>query len=156
MAMIDFNIELATSNDLNKILELRRLAILKDAPSAMPNEKVILWANKKKNVEIKTQIDCYEIWVARLVSDDLLGWVRVKSNRIEALYVAEKYMRNGIGRTLLNHAEKQLLKNGFQICELEAAFNATPFYQQCGYRKSSIQRNTDSLSMEKVIYKISS
>lgn len=146
---MNFDIELATLSDLKEIVEVRKSSILKDATSAMSQDAAVVWANKPKAVEIQKQIIKNEIWLARSDSKKVMGWVRSDNENIQALYVADKYLRMGVGKKLLGFIEDKIFYNGFKVIYLEAALNAKAFYLRCGYTESPYQKSSNAINMEK-------
>lgn len=146
---MNINIELASTSDRDAVLEARASAIIKDAHSAMSESEVYEWAGKDKTVETLVQINAKEVWVARSEHEGILGWVRSENDYVEGMYVSGKHQKIGLGRTLLSFIEKQIEGQGYEKVHLEAALNAVGFYKACGYTESAVNKQNNSLSMEK-------
>jgi len=56
--------------------------------------------------------------------------------RLRQMAVSENYRNQGLGKKLLNFAEKTALKNGFFNIELHARKTAVEFYKKSGYQVS--------------------
>ncbi len=62
-----------------------------------------------------------------------LGRNKVK---LRQMAVCKKYRNQGLGKKLLNFAEKTALKHGFTLIELHAREEAVEFYKKSGYQIS--------------------
>jgi ribosomal protein S18 acetylase RimI-like enzyme len=67
---------------------------------------------------------------------DLLEYKKVKQGHIPDLYVKEGFRNMGIGKTLVDLAEKYLKKQGCTICSLSvlAEYEAHELYLKLGYQ----------------------
>lgn len=66
----------------------------------------------------------------------------VDAARIRAMFVLPEYARRGIGRMILDRAEREARHAGFGTCELMATLPGVPLYEKCGYeaiRESDIE-----------------
>ena len=63
------------------------------------------------------------------------GWLDPASDpaRIRAMFVDPGHARRGIGRMIVERAEKEARAAGFTMCELMATLPGVPLYAACGY-----------------------
>ena len=76
-------------------------------------------------------------WVAE-VAGQVVGFVDWDDDFVHALHVHSAHARQGIGRRLMDHAEKQIAAAGFAVARLETdTFNhpSQAFYAARGYRE---------------------
>lgn len=99
-------------------------------------------------------------WVAEL-GDEVVGFVDIEANFVNALHVSPSHARRGIGRHLMDRAEAEIMDAGFATAELETdTFNSQSqaFYASRGYRE--VDRYPDeewnsgltTVRMEKALY----
>ncbi|OCJ04505.1 GCN5 family acetyltransferase [Rhizobium sp. AC27/96] len=78
-----------------------------------------------------------QFWVAE-VAGEVVGFVDWEDDFVHALHVHSAHARRGIGRRLMDHAEKQIAAAGFATARLETdTFNhpSQAFYAARGYRE---------------------
>ncbi|MFM7768535.1 MAG: GNAT family N-acetyltransferase, partial [Bacteroidota bacterium] len=63
-----------------------------------------------------------------------LQWLDENRGQLRYMAVAENYQGKGIGRQLLQKAEKQAATLGMKSIFLQARENAVPFYKANGYQ----------------------
>lgn len=63
------------------------------------------------------------------------GWLdpATEPARIRAMFVHPEHARRGIGRLILERAEREAREAGFTTCELMATLPGVPLYAACGY-----------------------
>lgn len=63
------------------------------------------------------------------------GWLdpATEPARIRAMFVRPDHARRGIGRLILERAEREAGEAGFPACELMATLPGVPLYRACGY-----------------------
>lgn len=54
--------------------------------------------------------------------------------RVRAMYTRPAFARRGVGRAILQEAERQARAEGFRETELAATLSGVPLYAACGYR----------------------
>ena len=72
---------------------------------------------------------------------EIVGVLRARKERLQSLFVRGDHHRQGIGRLLLEHCERECTRQGSKAIRLAATLNAVPFYLAMGYKKSSGIRN---------------
>jgi predicted N-acetyltransferase YhbS len=65
-------------------------------------------------------------------------------DRLASLFVHCGYHHQGIGRSLVEYFEKQVLDKGGKLIRVAATLYAVPFYLKMGYKKSTGVRNVRS------------
>jgi len=55
--------------------------------------------------------------------------------RVRAMYTHPDYVRRGVGRMILEAAERAALADGFRGVRLMATLSGEPLYRACGYRE---------------------
>ena len=74
------------------------------------------------------------------VADDggeIVGVLRGRTTRLGSLFVREDYHRQGVGRKLVEHFERECLQQGGTCIHVAATLYAVPFYLAMGYRRST-------------------
>ena len=54
--------------------------------------------------------------------------------KVRAMYVHPDVARQGIGRALLQHIEREIARHGYDEAGLDATLPGEPLYRACGYR----------------------
>ena len=70
------------------------------------------------------------------VADPLLD-PKTDAARIRAFFVDPAWVRQGIGKMMINHCETEAMKNGFTAMELGATLPGEPLYKAMGYSNIS-------------------
>ena len=78
----------------------------------------------------------------------IVGMLRAVDHRIVNLFVNAKYHHNGVGRKLVQRYEKECKKYGYDTVVLRSQIYAVPFYQACGYKKTTGIRNRNGLIIQ--------
>lgn len=78
----------------------------------------------------------------------IVGMLRAVDNRIVNLFVNAKFHHNGIGRKLIQRYEKESIKLGYHNIVLHSQIYAVPFYQACGFKKTTGIRNRNGLIIQ--------
>jgi len=71
---------------------------------------------------------------------EIVGVLRGRMVRLGSLFVRADYHRQGIGRKLVEHFEKECLREGPTVIRVAATLYAVPFYLAMGYKKSTGER----------------
>ena len=78
----------------------------------------------------------------------IVGMIRAIENRIVNLFVHKNFHRQGIGKRLIHRYERECMKRGYQKIVLRSQIYAVPFYQACGYNKTTGIRNNYGLTIQ--------
>ncbi len=81
-------------------------------------------------------------------NSQIVGMIRAIENRIVNLFVHENFHKQGIGKRLIHRFERGCKKNGYQNIILRSQIYAVPFYQACGYKKTTGIRNKYGLIIQ--------
>ena len=84
----------------------------------------------------------------------IVGILRANKNRIVNLYVMGDFHNQGIGKLLIRKYEKQCLEMGYQEIVLRSSLFAVPFYQACGFKKTTGIRIKFGLTVQPMKKKI--
>lgn len=74
------------------------------------------------------------------VADDegeIVGVLRGKRDRLQSLFVRGDYHRQGIGRRLVEHFERECIRQEGTSIRVAATLYAVPFYLKMGYKKTT-------------------
>ena len=126
---------LATLGDANRLFELRRQSITELAPEGMSIAEAASWAEKLTVAGMERKIRELEIWVAK-VSETVVGWGAIRSDRLEGLYTDPEFAGRGIGTELLGLLEGLMRGRGIPAVSAEASSNAEVFYLRRGYERT--------------------
>lgn len=74
------------------------------------------------------------IFVA-IKNDRIIGTISLKKNIIYTLFVNPRLHGKGIGKKLMDTAEKLALKNNFKITVVPSSTTALEFYKKMGYKE---------------------
>ena len=88
-------------------------------------------------------------------NSQIVGILRAVENRIVNLFVHGDFHKQGIGRSLVDRYEKEGKKRGYQKIVLRSQIYAVPFYQACGYKKTTGLRNKYGLRIQPMKKQIS-
>jgi putative acetyltransferase len=122
----------AAATDAHALFELRRRSILQLAPEGMPVDRVRVWAEKGSIESMCRRLEETDAWVAE-DQGRVVGWVAVRDDYLDALYVDPDHARRGIGRSLLLLAETVLRQRGVAMVRADASPNSEAFYLRHGY-----------------------
>jgi putative acetyltransferase len=123
----------AERGDAERLLALRRDAILALAPAGMPAPDAASWSGNLTLQGMETKLRELEIWVAEL-NGRIVGWGAIRASRLEGLYTDPAFANRGIGTALLGALEALLRTRGIAQIDAEASQNAEGFYLRRGYR----------------------
>ena len=72
-----------------------------------------------------------ELWVLCGASGDVIGFMGLRGNKMESLFLAPEFHRRGGGRQLVRHAQERLGELTTEVNEQNEA--ARRFYEACGF-----------------------
>lgn len=99
----------------------------------MGEEAAQRWADAAPPDRVQRALEVHQIWVAEYLGA-VVGWVEVDGDHIAGMYVDPQHAGQGIGATLLAHAEGAIQVAGYPAVRLEASWNAEDFYLRRGYQ----------------------
>jgi|SRR5262245_21671287 len=128
------------------------LAVRRDAIMALAEEyghvAAERWASGAPADRATRAIATNSVWVTECDSM-VIGWVEVSGATIEGLYVSSAAARQGVGSSLLAHAERQIHATGASVAYLDASPNAEAFYERRGYKRVGAVKANNSIPMSK-------
>jgi GNAT superfamily N-acetyltransferase len=145
----EIGFRLATSKDVGNLLDMQRRAMRALASSAYTATQIEAF-NFHLAASTNALVAAGRLCLAERGSDIIAcgGWTTdhgevglctaarpddAQLAVIRSLYTAPQYARQGIGRAMLHHLERQAMFAGKSRFELAATLNAVPMYQACGY-----------------------
>lgn len=137
----------ANPSDMDAVLAVHRAAIRSVTTDRYTDEEVAAWvAAQDDSGQYPIEKDTQYIAVAETTDDRIVGFVGLdlRDGVLETLYVRPTVQGDGIGTTLLTHAENTLQNHGHRVCVTAASLNAIPFYRRRGY---SVEDETFILEM---------
>lgn len=121
----------ADTTDEERLVRIRRDAILCLAVPTLSQEEAETWAMQITEDRMGRALRAHEVWVAE--DEVVIGWVEIDQDRIAALYVSPADACRGVGSALLAFAEISIFQSGHRTVQLEASRNALNFYIRRGY-----------------------
>ena len=141
----------ATVTDVPRMWELRRDSILTLAPRGMALAQAATWANSMAVEGMEQRFRDAEVWVAE-VDDTIAGWIALRGDYIDGLYMDPRFVERGIGTELVALAEALMRERGIQIIRLEASINAEQFYLRRGFVPKGSRVPDSAIPMEKRLF----
>jgi len=138
------------AGDSHALYCLRRDAILELCPPVLSREQAQDWASKHTVDSMFERLCQTEGWVAEL-DGRVVGWISLKVDYIDGLYVDPRHAGTGIGSNLLRYLEGKLTTRGIASVRTDASLNARDFYLRRGYAPTGLQSSGDSLSLSKTL-----
>ncbi|MBN2389700.1 MAG: GNAT family N-acetyltransferase [Anaerolineae bacterium] len=68
---------------------------------------------------------------------EIVGVLRGRPDKLQSLFVGKDYHRQGIGRALVAHFERECRRREAATIKVQATLFAVPFYQSVGYKKTT-------------------
>lgn len=97
---------------------------------------------------IKKRFSKSTIFYVALFDAKIVGIIRGMNNRLVNLFVSGKHHRKGIGFMLIKKFENECKKKGYQKIKVRASLYGVPFYNLCGYKKTTGVRNFIGLKVQ--------
>ncbi len=123
----------ATPEDAAVSFAIRREAIRAQCQDHYPADDLAVWTSGDMSATFAARVaETFHVAVAdgHVVGT---GMIDLATGRIDAVFVLPKYMRQGIGRALMNHLEGLAVSAGLAALQLDATLNATSFYRSLGF-----------------------
>jgi len=83
---------------------------------------------------------------------EIAGVLRGRKERLASLFVSKSYHRQGIGRMLVSHFEKENSKLNVTLIRVAATLYAVDFYSRLGYKKTTGIRSAWSFGSQGLQY----
>ena len=144
------NIRSARAADAERLLDIRRRAILELAVPALSSAQAQAWAAGRDLTWMTALISTHPLWIADL-DGAIVGWIVLDENRVIGLYVDPLYSRRGFGSHLLAMAERELWAGGARTVTLESSWNAEEFYLHRGYEPLADRPADGARPMQKTL-----
>ena len=96
-------------------------------------------------------IGCIEALDDRLVGGLMLAPVDNETVRLMEVAVETRYQREGIGRSMVQYAEKCAREVGYTKMIMHARLTAVHFYEKCGFRQEGDIFEEQGLTFAKMI-----
>lgn len=141
-----------TLSDVERMFVVRRNSILGLASPAMSVSQATEWASKHTIETFTARFKDRDFWLAE-VDNVLSGWVAIRGDRIDGLYVDPPFVGEGIGSALLRLAEGTMLSAGVTTARLDASWNAEGFYLRQGYGPDSPRPHNETRTFTKSLLK---
>lgn len=137
----------AEVGDEERIHAVHTSSILELCSTSYSVESVKKWAARQTPSQYTNSIESGEITLALSSDhvDEIIGFghlissdtgereTETKECEIKGLFVSPKYVRRGVGRSLVQHMEQQAKERGFRHIRVRSSINAKEFYQKMGY-----------------------
>jgi putative acetyltransferase len=138
----------AMLDDVPRLWTIRREAILKLALTGMSVGESQTWAAKMTIAGMEKRFREAEIWIAD--SEGItVGWIAIRVDYIDGLYVDPLFARQGIGSQLLQLSETLMREQGIQTVRLDSSINAEEFYLRRGYQRAGVPAERDAIPLRK-------
>ena len=128
----EFTVRKFESPDADSVIAIRNKALPSSQPWNPPKDVICRKLNENDGLFFLGEQDRQIIATVLAGYDGVRGW-------IYALAVAEEHRRHGVGRRMLEEAEKMLLARGCAKINLQVrATNSEviQFYERCGFEQS--------------------
>jgi N-acetylglutamate synthase-like GNAT family acetyltransferase len=134
----------AQKDDIESIQDVIRESIVTTHKDLYPQEDMEETLNNYTSEKLINLIEDNNYFVAEKNSK-IVGCVLTEKNEMRSLYVLPASMRKGIGRRLVDIAEKTIKENGYERVWLWSSLVAYNFYKQMGYKDVKKIPNRDGL-----------
>ena len=135
--------------EIGKQVKRKENLIIKECSKKLINEYYRVREEvfvKEQNVSLDEEYDKYDQvdnenvkHIIAIINDQVVGTMRlILENKNKEMYIGrlailKEYRGKNIGSRLLDYAEKQAFKTGYQTLSLSAQVNAKEFYKNNGY-----------------------
>jgi len=111
---------------------------------ASPQERVLLLGpfhhaesqEPAHQAAIAEAIEADMVFVAE-DAGEIVGVLRGRSDKLQSLFVSKDHHRQGLGRALVAHFERECRRREATVIKVQATLFAVPFYQSVGYKKTT-------------------
>lgn len=124
----------ADKNSFEDVKKITHTTIMEIYPKYYPPGAVEFFLKHHSGESIVNDIEDGKVYL--LIDDgDVVGTVTISENDINRLFVMPRCQHKGYGRTLLDFAEKEILKN-YSFVEMDASLPAKRIYRKRGYKET--------------------
>ncbi len=123
----------AKEDDLDIVRRITRSTIRTIYPRYYPAGAVEFFLAHHSDERIMTDISVGRVYVL-YENGEPAGTVTILDNNINRLFVLPEYQHNGLGKALLDFAEKKILES-YEYVQIDASFPAKRIYLKRGYRE---------------------
>jgi predicted N-acetyltransferase YhbS len=146
-------------NDLHQaaslISETFRKYNYKDNQAESSEEYAEYYGSKSNIDDINRRFKNSSLFFVAEHEGQVIGVLIADKNRIVNLFVKEGYQRGGIGNMLFYKYVCECKKMGYQEIVLRSQLHAIPFYQACGFKKTTGIRHKHGLTIQPMKKKLS-
>jgi GNAT superfamily N-acetyltransferase len=132
--MTNIRIERATLAQTSEIHTLIQLSMVKIYPKVYPSEAVDFFIEYHNLEHIEVNIK-EGITLLAFDGNLAIGTINLKDNYLGGLYIHPHYLRQGLGRLLIQKAEAIAKTMNISKIKLEASLGSEEFYLSLGYQK---------------------
>ena len=128
----------AKESDLTQLSQLiaRSVSTLNTADDS-PEDMVFICA--KHDVQhLQQHLQRREVFVLEIDSK-LAGIISLEGDRLHTLFIEPSSVKNGHGRTLVNHIESLARSKGITLLKVSSSRTAVPFYEKLGFQKLNFE-----------------
>lgn len=144
---------MAIDKDVTEIISVIHSSMLATHKGIYPGEDMQETFDNYTLEKVLHYINDYNYFVAEEDSQ-IVGCVLMKKGKMRSLYVLPTFMGKGIGRKLVEIAEKSAKEEGFNEVWLWASLIAHDFYKHLGYEDVKEIENRDGLVLHIEMKKI--
>jgi len=132
------DIRKATKEDAKAAWGIRNAAILHQCTGHYSTDALRTWTGGEMSEGFV--IDVEKHFYVAVYNDQVVGtgMIDIQTGKLDAIFVSPFYMRNGIGRKIVNHLEVIAVKHGLEKLSLESTLNAVSFYRSCGFEGNKV------------------
>ena len=125
----------ADKDSFEDVKKITHITIMEIYPKYYPPGAVEFFLKHHSDESIVNDIEDGKVYL--LIDDgDVVGTVTISENDINRLFVMPHYQHKRYGRTLLDFAEKEILKN-YSFVEMDASLPAKRIYRKRGYKETA-------------------
>ena len=131
-------IVLATQSDAEMVFDITQRTIHEIYPHYYPPSAVKFFSDHHSIENILSDISKNCVWILR-DKNHSIGTVTINRNEINRLFVLPDYQGRGVGRRVMDFAEKHIFEN-FSYITLSSSFPAQEMYRKRGYEISGFHK----------------
>ena len=128
-------IRLADEKDFDIVKSITQDTIMTVYPKYYPEGAVRFFSDHHSDESIRRDIIAERVWLVITDEGVPAGTVTLSGNEIDRLFVLPSFQHKGYGKALLDHAEKEILKNYDKIV-IHASLPAKKIYLLRGFHET--------------------